>query len=358
LDSLRRRRQELEATRATMSVQGLVGCSPAMLNVFRLTLKVAPLSDLPVLVAGETGTGKELLARAIHAFDPKRARGPFVALNCAALTKGLAESELFGHRRGAFTGADRDRKGLIRTAEGGVLFLDEIAELDLELQGKLLRVLQESRVLSVGQDQEVPVSVRVIGATHRDLAERVRIGAFREDLFYRLNVLPIYIPPLRERPEDLPVLVEHFLEKHRPLRPSLRLAPSRDFLEALAGIPLPGNARQLENLVRHALAAKENDLPLELGDLPREVWQQLSAGAPVHATPAPAASAGPPAPADPVTILDSNDWKLARSLEQVERLFLKAALDRARGNQTRTAGLLGITPRSVYSKLRKYQIQP
>ena len=194
---------------------GSVGESQAMMAVFHTVLRVSPLSDMPVLITGETGTGKELLAHAIHQLDPKRCHGPFIALNCSALSPGLAESELFGHRRGAFTGADRERKGLIRAAEGGVLFLDEIGELDDALQAKLLRVLQENRVLGIGDDQEVAVNVRIIAATNRNLDAMVQQRTFRADLFHRLNVLAIHIPPLRERPADLKPLIEHFLEKHQ-----------------------------------------------------------------------------------------------------------------------------------------------
>jgi transcriptional regulator with GAF, ATPase, and Fis domain len=184
-----------------MKMLGIVGESQAIRSVFRTILRVSQLSDLPILLTGETGTGKELLARAIHQLDPKRCNAPCVALNCAAISPALAESELFGHRRGAFSGAERDRKGLIRSAAGGVLFLDEIGELDDALQAKLLRVLQEHRVLGVGEDQELPVDVRVIAATHRDLDEMIQQGKFRADLFHRLNVLSVHIPPCAKDPQ-------------------------------------------------------------------------------------------------------------------------------------------------------------
>ena len=175
----------------------------AMTDVFRSIIRFSTLSDLPVLIVGETGTGKEGLARALHRLDPKRKEGPFVAVNCGAIAAPLAESEFFGHRRGAFTGADRDRKGLVRSAEGGVLFLDEIGELDAALQAKLLRVLQESRVLGVGEDRDIQVNVRVVAATNRDLDQMGQQSRFRADLFHRLNVLSIRVPPLSERADDL-----------------------------------------------------------------------------------------------------------------------------------------------------------
>ena len=175
----------------------------AMTDVFRSIIRFSTLSDLPVLIVGETGTGKEGLARALHRLDPKRKEGPFVAVNCGAIAAPLAESEFFGHRRGAFTGADRDRKGLVRSAEGGVLFLDEIGELEAALQAKLLRVLQESRVLGVGEDRDIQVNVRVVAATNRDLDQMGQQSRFRADLFHRLNVLSIRVPPLSERADDL-----------------------------------------------------------------------------------------------------------------------------------------------------------
>ena len=255
---------------------GVVGESPAMLSVFRTVVRISRLSDVPVLLTGETGTGKELLARAIHALDLKRRAGPFVAINCGAVSAGLAESELFGHRRGAFTGADRDRKGFFRAADGGVLFLDEIGDMEHALQVKLLRVLEEGRVLGVGEDVETPVDVRVIAATNRDLAEIVADKVLRSDLFHRLNVLRINVPPLQERPSDLCPLIFHFFEKHRPLGTSKKMTVEPDFVEALRKIGLPGNVRQLEHIVCQALVGKSGAGALALRDLPPEVWQQLA----------------------------------------------------------------------------------
>jgi transcriptional regulator with PAS, ATPase and Fis domain len=339
-----------------------------MMAIFQTVLRISTLSDLPILITGETGTGKELLAHAIHRLDLKRRNGPFVALNCGAISPGLAESELFGHRRGAYTGADRDRKGMIRSADGGVLFLDEIGELDESLQAKLLRVLQEHRVLAIGEDREVSVSVRIIAATNRNLNAMVQQGRFRADLFHRLNVLAIHIPPLRERPADLKPLIEHFLEKYQSLRPEWPPAVASDFLEALTQLDLPGNARQLENLIRWALVNKKDDAPLNLNDLPADIWQQLLEQA--RSLREPRAPGGAEqelrtsvletlqqdAPAHIMHVLGMNDWNLSRSLRYCERLLIEAALSKTRGNQAQTARLLGITPRSVYNKLHKHHL--
>jgi len=362
------RRDEEDSMKGLMRKLGVVGESQAMLAVFQTIVRASPLSDLPVLITGETGTGKEVMARAIHQLDPKRRNGPFVALNCGAISPGLAESELFGHRRGAFTGADRDRKGLIRSAENGVLFLDEIGELDHALQAKLLRVLQEKRVLGVGEDQEVPISTRVVAATNRDLDELVRLRKFRADLFHRLNVLSVHLPPLRERVADVGPLIEHFVAKYRFLRPSGAFAVAPDFVDALMQVELPGNARQLENLVREALVQKEDETALNLRDLPRDIWQQLSARWERPSIPSDPADVGTDIqvsaleplrhdlPASMLNVLNLNGWNLSRSLQHCERLLLEAALHKAQGNQSQTAHLLGITPRSVYNKIHKHQL--
>lgn len=359
--------EEEARIKAIFNSLGLVGESPAMISVFRWILRVSILSDLPTLLTGETGTGKELLARAIHQLDPKRRKGPFVAVNCGAISPGLVESEFFGHRRGAFTGAAQDRKGLIRFAHGGILFLDEISELDAVLQTKLLRFLQENRVLGVGEDQEVSVSVRVIAASNRDLNEMVGQGKFRADLFHRLDVLALHIPALRERAADLKPLVEHFVEKYRGLARAGSVSIGPDFVEAFTQIDLPGNARQLENLVRWALVNKNDDAPLSLSDLPREIWQRLSEkgnsaladeqqeGEGKHMrrdTPQTAQDFS----TSLVGLLNAKHWNLSQCLRHCEKLLLEAALHVAHGNQSQTARMLGITPRSVYNKLRKHRL--
>jgi transcriptional regulator with GAF, ATPase, and Fis domain len=247
-------------------------------------------------------------------------------------------------------------------------FLDEIGELDDDLQTKLLRVLQESRVLGVGEDQEVAVDVRVIAATNRELDKMVADKKFRADLFHRLNVLSIHIPPLRERPADVKPLIEHFLKSCRGLNPAASLSVASGFVKALTGIELPGNVRQLENLVRQALVNKYDDSPLNLSDLPIEVWRQLSEQVESLSHGSEQVSEGkksseyapetPPqvTPSHLAKLLHANSWNLSRSLQYCEKLFLEAALHRAQGNQSQTARLLGITPRSVYNMVRKYNL--
>jgi transcriptional regulator with PAS, ATPase and Fis domain len=358
-------RIEEQSIRAIMHGLGMVSESAAMMKVFRAVIRFSALSDLPVLITGETGTGKEGLARAVHSLDPKRSRGPFVAVNCGAISAALVESEFFGHRRGAFTGAERDRKGLIRSAEGGVLFLDEIAELDVPLQTRLLRVLQENRVLGVGEDREVEVSVRVVAASNRDLEQMMQQNKFRADLFYRLNVLSIQVPPLRQRLDDLAPLVEHFLQKYRSLPPTGALSAGADFLEALRQLALPGNVRQLENLVRQALLRNATDSPLSLSDLPAEMLRQLFAPEQnLDAANLPVRKAEMADVSDPgglqnyaACLLEANNWDLTRSLQNCERHALEVAMRRMHGNQSQTARLLGITPRSVYNKVRKYRLK-
>lgn len=351
----RARREEVEDLQSLMARMGVVGKSPAILSAFRRLVRVSSVSDVPVLLQGETGTGKELFARAICHLDPKRSNAPFVTLNCGALPPGLVESELFGHARGAFTGAERNRKGFIRSADGGVLFLDEVGELDISSQVKLLRVLQENRVVSLGEDTEVSVNIRVIAATNRSLPELVRNGTFREDLFHRLNVISISVPPLRERREDIRPLLEHFLKRDHAIANGRDMRVSEEFISALELLEFPGNVRQLQNLVRQALLNKSEDTPLGLKDLPEEVLQELTR---LDCKEPPASLSEPTGLADELArFLVSSDSDLSRALEYCERLLVQDALTRARGNQSQTARLLGITPRSVYNKVRKYRLR-
>lgn len=351
--------QEVAQIKSMLRDMGMVGQSFTMMRVFRRVVSFSRLSDLPVLITGETGTGKEGLARALHQLDQKRCSGPFVAVNCGAIVPSLAESEFFGHRRGAFTGAERSRKGLIRSAHNGVLFLDEIGELDAVLQAKLLRVLEDSRVLGVGEDSDVQVDIRVVAATSRDLEKMGRAGSFRTDLFHRLNVLSIKVPALHERADDLLVLTEHFLEKYRTLNATVSvIGIGAEFLEALRQLELPGNVRQLENIVRQAVGRRETNDPLGLRDLPVELLRQLSESVlpPPTAREIQSELERAEIAKNVVELLEVNEWNLSRSLEACERLAMEVTMRRAGGNQSKAARLLGITPRSVYNKIHKHRL--
>jgi two-component system response regulator AtoC len=319
---------------------GLVGRSAAMRAAYRLLEKAAAV-DATVLVAGETGTGKELAARAIHAMSARRERR-FVPVNCGALPAELVESELFGHARGAFTGAAAAKPGLFQEAEGGTIFLDEVGELPLPAQVKLNRVLQEKEIRRVGETQAVPVDVRVVAATHRDLREEVRAGRFREDLFYRLNVFAVTLPPLRERPEDVPLLAAHFLEKHaNALRRTLSgFAP--DALARLAAHAWPGNVRELENVVERAVAVA-GGARVEAADLPAEVG----------------AAPGAPAPPAPQAALAALPYKdaVAGARDRVTREYLVALLAEFGGNVTRAAERAGLERESLHRLLRKHGLR-
>ncbi len=309
----------------------LVGRSHAIERVRETIAKVAD-SAVNVLVTGESGTGKEVVARALH-FRSRRAEGPFVAVNCGALPETLMESELFGHERGAFTGASSAKSGLVRAAHGGTLFLDEVGELPPALQVKLLRVLQERVVRPVGGAREHPVDVRVVAATNRDLQQAVAEGRFRSDLYYRLDVVRIHLPPLRERPEDVPLLAEHLLRRHAALQGrSLRF--SSEALRWLVRQDYPGNVRQLENLVQRAVALCEGDV-IGVEDLQPET--SAGASAPRGTLPEP-----------------REGFELDRWLADVEKELLLEALRRAGGVRTRAARLLGMSFRSFRYRLAKY----
>jgi len=356
------------AVNQQMRELGIIAESRVMFSIFSWVLKASTLSDLPVLITGETGTGKELLVNAIYHLDRKRSRGPLVAVNCGAITAGVAESELFGHRRGAFTGAERDRPGLIRSANGGILFLDEIGDLEPALQAKLLRVLQENRVLGVGEDREAPVDVRVIAATNRNPEEMAQQGTFRADLFHRLNILSIHIPPLHERPADLAPLVQYFIEKYRPISNMKTLSVAPEFVEALAQLQLPGNVRELENLIRRALVKKTTASPLGLSDLPKEILGELAGQQPKPSLEKETAdnnrarrpreiSAGLELEASLFQLLQAHDGSLTRTMDHCERLLIGSALEDSHGNQSLVAKALGITPRTVYNKIRKHGLR-
>jgi len=325
---------------------GIVGNSPAMRKVLNYVQKAAMLSDAPVLITGESGTGKQLLAQAIHNLDEKRREHPFVVVNCSAITPTLAESELFGHKHGAFTGSTGDRLGYFRAAHKGTIFLDEISEMDISLQPKLLRVLQESRVMPVGGDTEEEIDVRIIAATNRDLAECIQQGSFRLDLFQRLNVIPINVPPLRSRREDILPLVKHFIAKHAGhYRGSIESIDSR-VIDAIAALDSEGNVRQLENLVRYVLLTKEAGSRLELSDLPRNVIRKLLEN--------PDAT-GEESIAEQLFARVSRDgMSLQQVLDYCEKIVLEKVLAQTGHNQTKAAELLKTTPRTIFNKIKKH----
>lgn len=322
---------------------GLVGRSPAMREVYKRIGRAAS-TDLPVLIEGESGTGKELVARAIHSFST-RANGPFVAVNLAALPAELVESELYGHEKGAFTGATALRRGQFELADGGTLLLDEVGELPLELQAKLLRALQEGEISRVGGGRPTRVDVRVLAATNVDLARAVASGRFRADLYYRLRVLPLRLPPLRERPEDLPLLVEHFLRRDglRLRGREMALAPAT--MAAVQRHPWPGNVRELENVLRAAVVQSSDpviaprDLVTLLTETPAgEGWMELFARQARETL--------------------GTEGAYEKLLQDAERVVLREALAQVAGNQVRAAGLLGIHRNSLRRRMEELGIGP
>jgi two-component system response regulator PilR (NtrC family) len=311
----------------------MVGRSEPMQKLFALIRQVAATRS-SVLITGESGTGKELVARAIHGLGDRTDK-PFVPVNCAAIPDALMESELFGHLKGAFTGADRDRTGLFAAADGGTLFLDEIAELSLNMQVKILRTLQERTIVPVGGVNELAVDVRIIAATNRDLDHEVEQGRFRPDLFYRLHVIPIPIPPLREREGDIPLLAEHFATKFAAEMNKPFAGFTSEALALLCGHNYPGNVRELENLVERAVALSSGDT--------------IGADALPDVKPA-AVRRGDPGTVD----LPPEGLDLDAYMGQIERRLLEQALDRTKGNRTEAARLLRITLRSIRYRLAKY----
>jgi two-component system response regulator PilR (NtrC family) len=307
------------------------------MDVLRTTIGKVARSQAPVYILGESGVGKELVARTIHA-QGARAAGPFVPVNCGAIPGELMESEFFGHRKGSFSGAHADKPGLFQAAHGGTLFLDEVAELPLQMQVKLLRAIQEKSVRAVGAATEEPVDVRILSATHKDLAELVEDGRFRHDLYYRINVIELRVPPLRERRQDLPELAASVLARlaRSHGRPTPLLAPSA--LDALAQYAFPGNVRELENILERALALAEEDR-IGADDL----------RLPQHAPRTP----GSAAHAEAVVDLQPGSAALPSYIEQLERSAIQRALEENRWNKTRTAAQLGITFRALRYKLKK-----
>lgn len=339
LEDLRRKLKEALKSSApreeiTGEFMGIIGRSPAMRRLFSLLPKIAR-AESNVLITGESGTGKELVARAIHRLSPRKDK-PFVVVNCAGIPATLLESELFGYRAGAFTGAKYDKPGLFARAHGGTIFLDEIGDLPPDLQVKLLRVVEYKTFTPLGSSQEVQVDVRIISATNRDLEEEVREGRFREDLYFRLNVLSVHLPPLRERREDIPLLVQHFLEKYSRKMGKSGLGISDYALKALMEYDFPGNVRELENIIERSVALESGPLilPETLTLRPgRRKSQDFSVELPPEG-------------------LD-----LEAFLARVEMGLLRQALERTGGRKEEAARLLKLSPRSFRYRLQKYRLE-
>lgn len=316
----------------------IIGKSPAMLEVYKTVARVAPTKST-VLILGESGTGKELIARAIHEHSP-RANRPFVAVDCGALTETILESELFGHMRGSFTGAFADKKGVFEDAQGGTCFLDEIGGISQNMQARLLRVLQEHQIRRVGGKDWLPVDVRVVAATNQNLSEAVAKGDFRQDLYYRLDVITIRLPPLRERADDIPLLAQHFLKYYGQQSGKPVPAFSEKALELLSSYPWPGNIRELENAVEQAVALSYQPV-LTPEDLPREVRDQRAAR---------------------IASLASQNEQFVfpdtPSLEDVKKRYVLHVLQLTGGNVSATARILNVDRRSLYRMLARYKIEP
>ena len=308
-----------------------IGKSRRFIDVLKLADTVAP-SDSTVLISGESGTGKEVLARYIHERSD-RVDGPFVSINCGALPETLLESELFGHTKGSFTGAVRDKQGLFVAARGGTFFLDEVGEMSPATQVKLLRAVQEREVIPVGATETVPIDVRIIAATNRDLEEEIRRGAFRSDLYYRLNVITLHLPPLRERPDDVPILVEHFLQRFSRNRGRQPARLSEEALEVLQAWDWPGNVRELENALERAVVLTPEGEEIPVSTLPGRITER----------------AAPP--------LVSDRLPPNPSLEIIERAYIYWVLQAEGGNKSRAAEVLGIDPSTLYRKLMRYGME-
>jgi two-component system, NtrC family, response regulator PilR len=324
------------------SLDNIIGASPAM-EKLKQTIRTVASTQSTVLIYGESGTGKELVARAVHTCSP-RATEPFVSINCGAFPETLLESELFGYVKGAFTGANQNKRGLFEVANGGTIFLDEIGEMNLTMQVKLLRVLQERCVRPVGGTDEIAIDVRVLAATNRDLERQVAENTFREDLYYRLNVIPVTVPPLRDRREDLPLLVNHFVKKYAPVAGKNIARVKAESISALANYDWPGNVRQLENTIERAVA-------LEAGE-------ELNVELPVERARARAAAAG--VGVDSITVASGvvlpEGMDMEKYVAEIERGLLKSALQQSNGVQTRAADVLKISYRSFRHLMKKYEL--
>jgi two-component system response regulator AtoC len=330
---LRRENRALkEEIRKEHRFEDILAKSQSMQEIFRTISKIADYKTT-VLISGESGVGKELVARAVHRRSSRRG-GPFIAVNCGAIPENLLESELFGHKKGAFTDAIQDRRGLFEEATTGTLFLDEIGELPLGLQVKLLRVLEDERIRRLGEARDLKVDVRIVAATHRDLHAETKAGRFREDLFYRLNVLPIHVPPLRERRDDVQLLIEHFTTRN-----NARLGTNVHGLDTEARRLLyeyswPGNVRELENTIERAMVLTEGDR-IVAADLPERIREAR----------------------DPVQMqLSSGELSVKKTMRAIEEILIRRALQKTKGNRTRAAEILEISHRALLYKIKDYQI--
>ena len=316
------------------SFENIIGKSKKMQEIFNLIEKIAP-TDATVLICGESGTGKELVAKAIH-YKSLRRNNKFVSINCGALPENLLESELFGHVKGSFTGAYSDKRGLFEVANKGTILLDEIGEMSPMTQVKLLRALQERKIRRVGGVEEIEIDVRIIAATNQNLKEKIKKGEFREDLFYRLNVISITIPPLRERKEDIPLLVEHFIEKYSKQFQKDKKKVSLEVMKVFQDYHWPGNIRELENVIERAMALAQGD-KITIDDIPKEIIYPATVEMPIT--------------------IPEEGFNLNSHLEELSRRYIEYALIKADRNIKRAAELLGISYRSLRHYINKYQIK-
>jgi len=332
--SLEIENQQLRSDAQTrFNLQGIVGSSPAMRRLFLLLEKVIA-TRTSVLIHGETGTGKELIAKVIHYMGPLKDK-PFVVENCGAFAENLLESELFGHVKGAFTGAITDKKGLFELADGGTVFLDEISETSPAMQVKLLRVLQEGQVRPVGGDHVIDIDIRLIASTNQDLEAEVKKGGFREDLFYRVNIFPIVIPPLRERKEDIPFLAAHFLNRFTEKMNSPVAGFTPRVLEYLSRFDWPGNVRELENEIERAVTLAGEEDKVKVTHLSEKIKVEARQALPAKVTRLP----------------------LKAATERIERQMVANALQHANGNRSQAASLLGLSRQGLLNKIERYNIK-
>ena len=333
-ESLRRENRALrQEIRKESLFEDILAKSPQMTAIFKTITKIAEYKTT-ALITGESGVGKELIARALHSKSSRRG-GPFVAVNCGAIPEPLLESELFGYRRGAFTDAVADRAGLFEQANGGTLLLDEVGELPLSLQVKLLRVLQEETIRRLGDNKDLKIDVRILAATHRDLAAETKAGRFREDLYYRINVLPIHVPPLRERKEDIPILLDHFLARNNARFNTQIRGFDAEARRLLLEYAWPGNVREMENTIERAMVLTERD-SLSAEDLPERVRESR----------------------DPIQMhLKSGEMSIKKTSRIIEEILIRRALTKTKGNRTRAAEVLEISHRALLYKIKDYHIE-